>query len=196
MDCKFLRYVGVLVMIAATCSGCAMCDNSLDDAFGAYGGRWQRTDQYGGRVASVIDPAGVNVSGPQAVASTDRTQVDDGRDSVLRSETSDQSDETNVDELQPEMTPGLGLDEPSAEDRRDEPAEEIESPAPAAEQAEEGVEETTDDAVPETPKLPDFFKELGLDSDPTLGSESAEDLLPPEDDAGDQWPPLRTGADQ
>ena len=115
MDCKFLRGVGVLMMIVATCSGCAMCDNSLDNAFGAYGGRWQRTDQSRGRVASVIDPAGVNVAGPQSVKSTGRPEADDGGESVLRSETMDQSDAMLIDEFQPETSPGFELDEPPVE---------------------------------------------------------------------------------
>jgi hypothetical protein len=97
MDCKYLRYAGFLVMIFATCSGCAMCDNSLDDAFGAYGGRWQRTEQFSGRVASVIDPAGVNLAGTGEAGSIEPMQDDEGRESVLRTQPSDPPEDTGVE---------------------------------------------------------------------------------------------------
>ncbi len=199
MDCKFFRYVGVLVMIAATCSGCAMCDNSLDNAFGAYGGRWQRTDQFHGRVASVIDPAGINVVGSQSIASGEGEQFDDGRASVLRPEASDGSDETSRDQRQAETIPELQPGEPSVGAPASEPAgQSMDTPVPAEDAMKQDVDATTDEAPPEGQEpvdLPDFFKELGLDSDPSAGVDSVEDLLP-STDAANQLPPLRTGTDQ
>ncbi len=183
MDRNFLRYVGVLLMIATT--GCAMCDNSQDRTFGAYGGRWQRTDPHCGRVASVIDPAGANVAGPQSLELPEQGE-DDGRESVLKPEVTDQSDEGHANELPAEAMP------------IDQPAPAITDNEPAADKTKPDSDSTIDDAAPTTRtpvELPDFFKELGLDSDPSPSAGNIEDLLP-SDDLGNELPPLRTDADQ
>jgi hypothetical protein len=53
----------VLVLLAvSTQLGCAMCCGPDDANYGAYGGRWQRTDMAEGRVGSVFTPVGQIVS--------------------------------------------------------------------------------------------------------------------------------------
>ena len=52
-----------LVVAGAAASGCAMCCSPYDDAYSAYGGKWQRADMYNGRVGSAFHPAQGGVSG-------------------------------------------------------------------------------------------------------------------------------------
>lgn len=57
---KLVILFSVLIGLSLS-SGCTMCaDCDLDD-YGAYGGRWQRTNRTSGRVGSVFDPAGAQV---------------------------------------------------------------------------------------------------------------------------------------
>ncbi len=56
------QFAGIATLMLAGLTGCAMCDNAQDYSYGTYGGRWQRGDPVRGRVASVFDPAGVQIS--------------------------------------------------------------------------------------------------------------------------------------
>jgi hypothetical protein len=48
--------LGLLLMVAST--GCSVCCTPYDYAYPAYGGKWERTDRFHGRVGSAFDPAG------------------------------------------------------------------------------------------------------------------------------------------
>lgn len=51
------RYLLSGLCLMAALSGCAMCDNTWDDAYNAYGGALDRQDRFHGRVGSVLsDP--------------------------------------------------------------------------------------------------------------------------------------------
>lgn len=47
---------GLLVTVAA--AGCSICATPFDYAYPAYGGKWERTDRFHGRVGSAFHPAG------------------------------------------------------------------------------------------------------------------------------------------
>jgi hypothetical protein len=44
--------------IAGASSGCSICCTPWDYAYPAYGGKWERTDRFHGRVGSAFEPAG------------------------------------------------------------------------------------------------------------------------------------------
>lgn len=48
--------LGLLLVVAS--SGCSICCTPFDYAYPAYGGKWERTDRFHGRVGSAFDPAG------------------------------------------------------------------------------------------------------------------------------------------
>ena len=48
--------------LVTTSSGCRLCCDSEDVAYGAYGGAWERTHRDSGRVGSLFDPGGARVS--------------------------------------------------------------------------------------------------------------------------------------
>ena len=48
----------LLVMVIAASSGCSICCTPWDYAYPAYGGKWERTDRFHGRVGSAFEPAG------------------------------------------------------------------------------------------------------------------------------------------
>jgi hypothetical protein len=50
--------LGLVSVAALLASGCAMCCNPYDEAYGYTGGRWPRTDLCHGRVGSAFAPAG------------------------------------------------------------------------------------------------------------------------------------------
>lgn len=54
---KRLFALAFVVAAGASAAGCAMCCAPYDDAYNAYGGRWQRGDMYQGRVGSAFHPA-------------------------------------------------------------------------------------------------------------------------------------------
>ena len=55
---RTLGILSSLLLAAASCGGCAMCNNSWDEAYNAYGGAVERQDQFHGRVGSILsDPA-------------------------------------------------------------------------------------------------------------------------------------------
>lgn len=54
-----IRLAGVVgLVIASSFVGCSVCCTPYDDAYPAYGGKWQREDRYHGRVGSAFHPAG------------------------------------------------------------------------------------------------------------------------------------------
>ena len=55
-----VKIIGLAVLVV-TAAGCTMCPDCDIDSYGAYGGRWQRTQRNSGRVASLFDPAGAQV---------------------------------------------------------------------------------------------------------------------------------------
>jgi hypothetical protein len=59
----------------ATCGGCALCDNSFDDAYNAYGGLVPRHDLGHGRVGSVLSDPAFQYLGPDS-ADTHSTEAD------------------------------------------------------------------------------------------------------------------------
>ena len=63
MHPRFLTCLKLLVLLVllGTTSGCLMCCNPMYDAYPAYGGAWERTDRFQGRVGSILEPAGVLV---------------------------------------------------------------------------------------------------------------------------------------
>lgn len=55
---------GVITVLVLSCvSGCTLVCGPYDDAYGAYGGAWQRGDQFFGRVGSDFQPAEIDASG-------------------------------------------------------------------------------------------------------------------------------------
>lgn len=50
--------LALLIGSASLSMGCAMCCGPYDNAYGYYGGKWQRDDLCNGRVGSVYAPAG------------------------------------------------------------------------------------------------------------------------------------------
>lgn len=59
-----LRFLAALFLTTslAPLAGCTMCPSPDTEAYPTYGGIWQRTDRYHGRVGSVFEPAGVKVA--------------------------------------------------------------------------------------------------------------------------------------
>lgn len=57
---KIGRWAAVFLLAAGLVPlvGCRICADCEDLAYPAYGGAWQRTQRYAGRVGSVFDPAG------------------------------------------------------------------------------------------------------------------------------------------
>ena len=57
---KIGRWAAVFLLSAGLVplGGCRICADCEDLAYPAYGGAWQRTQRYAGRVGSVFDPAG------------------------------------------------------------------------------------------------------------------------------------------
>jgi hypothetical protein len=49
---------------AVAIGGCAMCDNSWDDAYNAYGGKLDRQNRFHGRVGSVLSDPQMQVIPP------------------------------------------------------------------------------------------------------------------------------------
>jgi hypothetical protein len=73
MKRKRITLLGVWVLVAA--GGCAMCDNSWDEAYNAYGGAMPRHDRYCGRVGSILSDPQMQVSEPGGT-STAPTEAD------------------------------------------------------------------------------------------------------------------------
>lgn len=56
------RFTWVAMLALASFTGCAMCDNSEDCTYPAFGGKWQRDNPFSGRVGSLFDPGGIRVT--------------------------------------------------------------------------------------------------------------------------------------
>jgi hypothetical protein len=190
MDRIYFRYVVVLVM--ATSAGCAMCDSSQDGAYGAFGGRWQRTDPFCGRVGSVIDPAGVDTKGAQSVASMDEEKTDNDSQSVLRRESTDRQGSEPMDDLDSDVILiEEAPNEPPEAMGADESA--VGGIAPNA-QTESTADPASGSPLPED-GIPDLFKDLGIDPDSSATSEAVDNTSPPVDTDGG-LPSLFPGGDQ
>ena len=57
-----LLQMAVVALVAASASGCRICCNTDDEAYSAYGGLWERTNRYSGRVGSLADAGGARAS--------------------------------------------------------------------------------------------------------------------------------------
>ena len=53
-----LGIVAALLLSIVSSTGCSVCCTPFDYAYPAYGGKWERTDRFHGRVGSAFDPAG------------------------------------------------------------------------------------------------------------------------------------------
>lgn len=58
---KYILPVLACILVGLTSTGCTMCGQCELDSYGAYGGRWHRTDRDHGRVGSIFIPAGAQV---------------------------------------------------------------------------------------------------------------------------------------
>ena len=58
---KSILPVLACILVGLTSTGCTMCGQCDLDSYGAYGGRWHRTDRDHGRVGSLFIPAGAQV---------------------------------------------------------------------------------------------------------------------------------------
>ena len=86
-----LLAIVVLVSLLGISAGCRLCCNPDDTAYGAYGGKWQRTSRTTGRVGSLVDPGGAAVvnradrdSAPKSAGSAANSQSDLGEESDER----------------------------------------------------------------------------------------------------------------
>ncbi len=59
---QWIAACGILVVSS---SGCSMCATPFDETYSAYGGVWERTDPYYGRVGSAFTPVGQQVTDGQ-----------------------------------------------------------------------------------------------------------------------------------
>jgi hypothetical protein len=50
--------LAVVALSLAASAGCSVCYTPFDYAYPTYGGKWQRTDRFHGRVGSAFEPAG------------------------------------------------------------------------------------------------------------------------------------------
>ena len=76
-------FIGLLLIaaVASTGSGCRLCCDSEDIAYGAYGGVWERTNRDSGRVGSLFDAGGARVSSLSPRDSVEN--VDDQRSRII-----------------------------------------------------------------------------------------------------------------
>jgi hypothetical protein len=63
MELKIMKRVGLVggLLVWMAASGCSICCTPFDPAYPTYGGKWERTDRYFGRVGSAFAPAGAPV---------------------------------------------------------------------------------------------------------------------------------------
>ena len=80
------RFLWVAMLVLAGLTGCAMCDNSQDGTYPAFGGKWQRDNPVSGRVGSLFDPAGVQV--------TDQVTLSEAEPTLAEPETAEATEET------------------------------------------------------------------------------------------------------
>lgn len=55
---KRIGTFAALVITLTSSVGCSICCTPYDYAYPAYGGKWERTDRFHGRVGSAFEPAG------------------------------------------------------------------------------------------------------------------------------------------
>ena len=53
-----LAIAATMLLGIVSSTGCSICCTPFDYAYPAYGGKWERTDRFHGRVGSAFDPAG------------------------------------------------------------------------------------------------------------------------------------------
>jgi len=57
-----IAFMWLVVIFAATFTGCTLCQDCGDLDYPTYGGAWQRTRRDSGRVGSIFDPAGARTA--------------------------------------------------------------------------------------------------------------------------------------
>ena len=170
MNRNLFACVGVLLLAAA--SGCAMCDNSQDCTYGAYGGQWQRHDPCCGRVGSLIDPAGARVM-PQQAQVDPSQQGDNAQQSVLAPEDGESLDLPSLD-VEPLDEPTLDIDPvesaPAEVDVAPSDAKPVDLAPLDLAPADESMGIEPENAVPAdvepASELPDFLDDLGIKREP------------------------------
>jgi hypothetical protein len=124
--------VALLAVGLIPLSGCRICADCEDLAYPAYGGAWQRTQRYSGRVGSIFDPAGaqapnlVNRDQPPTPDELERAKQearDSGLDDFDRPG-DEQSPESNSD-LPPATDPTEELRQRDLDDIRNEKEEDL-----------------------------------------------------------------------
>jgi len=176
MNRNLFACVGVLLLASA--SGCAMCNNSQDNAFAAYGGKWQRGDLYHGRVASLFDPAGATVMSAQTdAAAAEQSKGKETEGEPVRSVLTPESDAQLLDESSQDVTlledDGIDLDAPPTDS---EPAE-----ATLSDTQPEGVTtslETESDAAPVMNSSPAMNASPAMDAESENAPSPSLDQLP------------------
>lgn len=61
-------------------TGCRLCTNCEDEAYPTYGGIWQRTDRFHGRVGSIFEPAGAKIDRVSSVSSDEAMDYEETAD--------------------------------------------------------------------------------------------------------------------
>ena len=131
------RFSWVAMLVLAGLTGCAMCDNSQDCTYPAFGGKWQRDNPVSGRVGSLFDPAGVEV--------TDQVTLSEAEPTLAEPETAETTEEaapteggapSEAAEETPKEAPESTLDKP------------LEQNPPSMQKAETVEPETAEDAKP------------------------------------------------
>ena len=85
-----------VVVLAASLSGCAICESPFDDYFAAYGGSRPRSNMVHGRVASVFDPADAGTTGG-TVESFEQMVTPESREAIDSEESPTTEDDTAGD---------------------------------------------------------------------------------------------------
>ncbi|MCU0978211.1 MAG: hypothetical protein MUF25_03475 [Pirellulaceae bacterium] len=174
------QFVGIVILVLAGTTGCAMCDSAQDWTYSAFGGKWQRDNPHSGRVASLFDPAGGQVMEQGLPTEAEPTPP--------AAEEAAESAEPVVEQAEEAAE--------AAEPQMEEPKEAAEAAEPQIEEPKEAAAE----AVP--PEKADGEKtrsgaKAGSVKEPAGGTlelpvmpdESAESPKPKDDDAG-LLPPL------
>jgi hypothetical protein len=96
-------FIGLLLIaaVASTGSGCRLCCDSEDIAYGAYGGVWERTNRDSGRVGSLFDAGGARVSSLSPRDSIENAADQRSRILPWEDEDDDRRDEPTEDSPEP-----------------------------------------------------------------------------------------------
>jgi hypothetical protein len=137
------RFLGVAMLVLAGLTGCAMCDNSQDGTYPAFGGKWQRDNPVSGRVGSLFDPAGVQV--------TDQVTLSEAEPTLAEPETAEATEETSpAEDAAP--TEGGAPSEAPEESPKQAPESTLDKPLeqnpPSMQKAETAEPETAENAKP------------------------------------------------